>query len=150
MMRRDLANFVACAALLALAGCASSSHTMVGQARPPISTTEVRVYTSPPRHYEEVALLDATSGGSLARADEASAHQAVERLKEEAAKLGANGVLLSGIVDQPGGSIGFGVGGSGYSSGRRHVTGVAGDVGVGTPIMHKAARGIAIYVPRQH
>lgn len=132
---------------LLFCGCASSSHTLVGQVRPAISPVEVRVYHSPPKRYEEIALLDATSGGSLSRKSEAGIDEAIARLKEEAAKLGANGVLLTGVADEVGGSIGFGVGGEGFSAGRRHVAGISGDVGGGTPIMHKAARGIAIYVP---
>jgi hypothetical protein len=137
---------VLCVALLC-AGCASSSHTLIGQARPPTNPGDVRIYTAPPKRYEQIALLDATSGGSLARNDEHGADEAVQRLREEAAKLGANGVLLTGVADQAGGSIGFGVGGGGFSAGRRSFVGGGGDVGVGTPIMHKAARGIAIYVP---
>ncbi len=67
----------------------------------------------------------------------------VERLKEEAAKLGANGVLLQGIGDQPAGSVGSGFG-SATASGNS-----AFGVGFGSSaaIYAKSGSGLAIYVP---
>ena len=97
--------------------------------RPPIDPGDVEVYTSPPRHYEEIALLDASSVGSLGRASEAGTDEAIYRMKEDAAKLGANGVLLTGMADQYGGSLGVGIGGFGVSGGRSHVTAGGGSVG---------------------
>ena len=70
--------------------------------------------------------------------------KAIARLKEEAAKLGANGVLLQGVQDQQTGSIGTGVGSSSY--GPSSSTGVG--VGGSFAISNKAAHGIAIYVPQ--
>jgi hypothetical protein len=49
-----------------LLGCATSSHVMIGTARPPISPESVRVYVQPPEKYEEIAAIDATSQGSFA------------------------------------------------------------------------------------
>ncbi len=68
-------------------------------------------------------------------------------MKEDAAKLGANGVLLTGIADQYGGSLGVGIGGFGVSGGRSHVTAGGGSVAFGGPIVHKGVEGLAIYVP---
>jgi hypothetical protein len=132
---------------LFVTGCATSSHTIVGQVRAPIDPGDVEIYTSPPRRYEEIALLDASSVGSLGRASEGGTDEAIYRMKEDAAKLGANGVLLTGIADQYGGSLGVGVGGFGVSGGRSHVTAGGGSVGFGGPIMHKGVQGVAIYVP---
>ena len=135
-----------CAALL-LASCASSSRTIIGEVRPPIDPGDVEIYTTPPRRYEEIALLDASSAGWLGRASEAGTDEAIYRMKEEAAKLGANGVLLTAVADQPGGSLGIGIGGFGVSTGRSHFTAGGGSVGFGGPIMHKGVQGVAIYVP---
>jgi hypothetical protein len=136
--------------MLAGAGCASSTHHLTGHARPAIGIEQVRIYTTPPRRYEEIGLVEASSGGSLFGSDAGGTEEAMALIKSEAAKLGANGVLLTSVEDRAGGSIGFGVGGAGFSAGRHHATGVAGDVGVGTPIIKKAATGLAIYVPNQH
>lgn len=132
---------------LFLNGCASSSSTLIGQTRVPIDPGDVEIYKAPPRHYEEIALLDASSAGGLWHASEAGTDEALYRMKEQAAKLGANGVLLTSIVDRPGGSLGIGIGGFGVSSGRSHVTAGGGGLSVGGPIMHKGVQGVAIYVP---
>ena len=143
-----LRNFaIALCAAMFFAGCASSSRTIIGAVRPAIDPGDVEIYTSPPRRYEEIALLDASSVGSLGRASEAGTDEAIYRMKEEAAKLGANGVLLTGIADQPGGSLGVGIGGFGVSTGRSHFTAGGGSVSFGGPIMHKGVQGVAIYVP---
>jgi hypothetical protein len=69
----------------------------------------------------------------------------VRRLKEEAGKLGANGVLLDGISDEPGAAIGADVG-TGYEGPRGTI-----DVGVGasTLTLQRYGRGTAIYVPAE-
>ena len=134
------------AAVLAvmLLGCATSSHVMIGNARPPISPESVRVYVQPPEKYEEIAAIDATSQGSFAITSQQNMDKAITRMKEEAAKLGANGVLLQGVQDQQSGSIGTGVGSSSYGPGSSTGVGVGGSFG----IYNKAAHGIAIFVPQ--
>lgn len=133
-------------ALLLLAGCASSSHRLLAPARPPISPQQVRIYTAPPRPYQEIALLDASGGPALFHGTPRGEAEAIERLKEEAAKVGANGVLLTLVGDAPSGSIGLGVGGGGVSFGRRNVTAVSGGATGAAPIVNSNAQGIGIYV----
>jgi hypothetical protein len=88
-----------------LFGCATSSHVMIGTARPPISPESVRVYVQPPEKYEEIAALDATSSGSFAITSQQNMDKAIGRMKEEAAKLGANGILRPvSALEAPSGS----------------------------------------------
>lgn len=78
---------------LLLAACVSPPH-LVGKARPPIPVSSVVVYPSvltPPR-YEVIAKLDATGLGGFSSPNTNQA--VIARLKAEAARLGANGVLL--------------------------------------------------------
>jgi hypothetical protein len=133
----------AAALAVVLVGCSTSSHVMIGPARPPISPDSVRIYSQPPPHYEQIAHLDATSQGSFAITSQQNMDKAISRLKEEAAKLGANGVLLQGVADQQSGSIGTGVGNSSYSGNSAVGVGVGGSFG----IYNKAVTGLAIYVP---
>jgi hypothetical protein len=142
-----LRNFAIGLSALCLIGCASSSYTIVGQVRPPIDPGDVEIFTTPPRHYEEIALLDASSAGGFGRPTEAGTNEAIYKMKEQAAKLGANGVLLTGMGEQYGGSLGIGIGGFGVSGGRHHFTAGGGNVGFGGPIVHQGAHGMAIYVP---
>ncbi|PNS07650.1 hypothetical protein [Solilutibacter silvestris] len=125
---------------LALAGCATSSHVMTGVARPAISPDQVKIYTTPPPgKYEQIAVIDANSSRAMAISSQQKTDAVVARLKEEAAKLGANGIILQGINDQ---ASGGGVSLGGFSMG--------GNVGIGTgvsiPVTRKAGNALAIYV----
>ena len=116
-----------------LFGCASSA-IVVGKVRPPISPAQVKLYLNPPKKYEEIALLESSSKASWAISDQGKMNVVIERLKEEAAKIGANGVLLRGTGEQNAGSVGT----ASFNGG------VA--LGISSNIMHKAGNGVAIFV----
>lgn len=126
-----------------LAGCAASSHVLVGTARPPISPDQVKIYLHPPANYEEVAIIDASSRGSPAFTDQQKMNKAIARLKDQAASLGANGILLEGAGDQQAGAVGTGVGTA--TATRNSAVGTG--VGISAGIFIKSANGLAIYVP---
>src|SRR5450631_1842038 len=111
-------------ALGALSACATS-HVMMGQARPPIAPALVQVYFHPPAaKYEEIAMLDTSSRGGFGFTAQGKTDIVINRLKEEAAKLGANGVLLQGMADQAGGSISTGFGQASMSGNHAYGSGV--------------------------
>jgi len=130
-------------AVLGLVACASS-HVLVGKARPPISPSQVQIYLHPPAtKYEEVAVLDSNSSHSFSFTAQGKTDAVIARLKKEAAKLGANGVVLENIGDQEAGAVGSGIGtASGNAMG---ATGI-GLGGFGAMYM-KSGSGMAIYVP---
>src|SRR5712675_1218699 len=100
---------------IALTACATS-HVMMGQARPPISPDQVTIYFHPPEtKYEEIALIDTSSKGGFGITAQGKTDVVIRRLKEEAAKLGANGVLLQGVDTVSGGSVSTGFGQSSFS-----------------------------------
>ena len=136
-----LAAVFACAA----AACATSSHVLIGTARPPISPESVRVYYTPPPKYEEIASISASSQGSLALTSQQNMDKAMQRMKAEAARVGANGILLQGVQDSQGGSIGLGGGSTSYGPGSAVGVGAGGSFA----LTNKVAQGIAIYVPPQ-
>jgi hypothetical protein len=129
--------------LAAVCGCAPSTHVLVGQARPPISPDQVRIYSHPPANFQEIAVLDASSKSAFGTGGQKSVDKVIERLKIEAAKLGANGVILEGFQDSQTGSIGTGVGSDSYSRSSSVGVGVGGSLG----IYKKTGHGDAIYVP---
>ena len=101
---------IAAGAIAALAGCAASHVALVGRARPPISPDQVRIYLRPPdAEYEQIANLSASSRASFAITAAGKMDKVIERLKMEAARLGANGILLHGVGDQAAGSMGAGI-----------------------------------------
>lgn len=44
-----------------LVACATTSHIMTGEARTPIDPAQVKIYSTAPPVYEEIALIDATN-----------------------------------------------------------------------------------------
>jgi uncharacterized protein YbjQ (UPF0145 family) len=86
-----------------LSGCSSSfntSHVMLGEARPSTIASEVKIYTSPPAKYIEIAIVSGTNAGSLTVTEQAKTDYVISNLKEQAAKLGANGIILQQFSDQ--------------------------------------------------
>jgi|HubBroStandDraft_6_1064221.scaffolds.fasta_scaffold27636_6 hypothetical protein len=131
------------AGVVLVASCATSSHVLVGTPRPPIAPESVKIYLQPPPKYEQIATINASSQGSMALTSQQNMDKAIERMKNEAAKLGANGVLLQGVQDQQSGSIGTGVGNTSYGGNSAVGVGVGGSFG----LYNKATQGLAIYVP---
>lgn len=129
-----------------LSGCGASSHLLVGAQRPPIDPSSVRVYLQPPAHFEQVAMLEASSAGSGAFTSQQKSDKVLTRLKQEAAQLGANGLLLQGIGSQSGGSVATSTGNVYGSSYGNSFSGSSYGTTIAVPIMNKAGSAIAIYV----
>jgi hypothetical protein len=130
-----------------MTGCVTSrdlrSHELIGSARAPIAPESVQLYLEPPaRSYEPIAVLHSSSRRSWSFTSQSKADVVVRRLKEEAASLGANGVLLDEIVERPGANLGTSVG-TNYMGPRGTVEfGVA----VAVPTAQRYGSGIAIYL----
>ena len=82
--------------------CYPVSHVIVGETQTPIDYTDVKVYTDYPDNYEEIAIMEASSDLSYKDLSIEFTHQqktnkSLERLKKEAASLGANGVVIQKI-----------------------------------------------------
>jgi hypothetical protein len=100
---RQFANLIARIASLMVigilaSGCATGSAVVTGLKRPPISPDSVRLYSSPPQHpYEEIAIISANSYWSWAWNEQAKMDTATREIREKAAKLGANGIILKSL-----------------------------------------------------
>ena len=88
--------------LLLAKGCYPVSHVIVGETQPPINYTNVKVYIDYPNNYKKIAIVQASS--DLAFKDisieisyQQKTNKALERLKKEAASLGANGLVIQNI-----------------------------------------------------
>jgi hypothetical protein len=123
--------------VLLLAGCAASSHILTGTKRPPIDPAQVKLYSQPPVKYEEVAIIEASSRNSFAIGDQGKVNVVIERLKAEAAQLGANGVLLQMTGSETVGGVV-----TGFSGGSNPSFGT----GIYTQALHKTGRALAIQV----
>ena len=122
---------------LVMAGCAASSHILTGQKRPAIEPAQVKLYSKPPAKFEEVAIIEASSRNSWAVTDQGKVDVVIERLKDQAAQLGANGVLLQMTGSE---SVGGVV--TGFAGGTNPTFGT----GIYTQVIHKVGRALAIHV----
>ena len=133
-----------------LTAYASASTVMVGEPRPPTTVGNVKVYMEPPRKFDRIAIIRKGSS-SWAFEDQTQIDEAIARIKVEAAKVGANGILLQVIESDSRGGVGIGVGGFGFGHNRWGHHGWHGNsVGVGgsfyAPLLHRTVQAEAIFV----
>ena len=114
--------------VLFLAGCASGSSIVVGEAREAIASSQVKLYLEIPENYEIIGIVTASSDAGWT--EQRSVDYAVEELKNQAAKLGANGVLIESTGEQNSTVVG------GYGTGYIYTI----------PVTSKSVTGKAIYV----
>ena len=129
------------AAACLICGCATRP-IIIGHVRPPISPEAVRVYRVAPRHFERIAIIDSPAGTSWIFPDRPSMELGISRLREQAAALGANGILLERVYDVSAGGLAIGVGGFGFS-GHSFYSGAG---NVGGPLINHRVQAAAIYV----
>jgi hypothetical protein len=141
MRMKSVASSLLVVALLG--GCASTSHVMLAPPRPALAPEQVQVYFAPPPgRYQEIAQLQ-TASGPLTYGEQNKMDNVIAKLRIEAAKLGANGVLFQGAANGYGGSkVGVGVGG-GSSGGHARI---GGGIGVNISPTPKYGSGLAIFV----
>ena len=116
---------------------------MLGPARAAISPDQVKIYWSPPAIFEPVADLNASSHTVFKPGGQQAMDKVIAELKVEAAKLGANGLLLEGFSDAQTASVGTGVGSQSYSGN----TAVGVSAGGAFGVFKKTGSARAIFVP---
>jgi hypothetical protein len=91
-------------AFAVISGCAEGTTVVTGQKRAAISAEKVQLYTEAPKAtYEVIALVNASSANGWT--NQQSVDYAVEELKNQAAAVGANGVILGQPDAQFGGFV---------------------------------------------
>ncbi len=98
MKNNSIKNVLVCSLLLILTGCASGSAVVVGQVRVPIDPNTVKLYLEAPENHEVIGIVKASSDAGWS--EQESVDYAVEELKNQAAKLGANGVFIETTGEQ--------------------------------------------------
>lgn len=81
-------------AIVSLGGCASGSALVTGQPRPAIEDhSKVTILTEMPEGSEQIAIVKASSDSGWTQ--QGSLDHAVDELKRQAAKIGANAIVLA-------------------------------------------------------
>ncbi len=85
--------------LVLITGCTTGKHKVTGTLREPVAPEAVMVYSAMPPHAQVIGLISADSFGGATLED--ANHDALEKLRAEAGRLGANAIVVSGTNDQP-------------------------------------------------
>jgi len=116
-------------ASLILISCASGTAIVTGTTRAAISPDKVKLYVQPLEEYEVVAIVKASSDAGWTA--QGSQDYAVQELKNQAAQIGANGILLGPTGTKSSAVIG------GYGTSAMYAI----------PVEAEVVSGQAIYVP---
>jgi len=128
-------------ASLLLNGCSTVSDcTIVGTVRPATNPSTIQVYSEsgPNTFYVPIAVISASSRRSM--------QDSITRLKREAAKVGANGLILSWTGSIYGGTVGYSFGSATAYGNAYGATAFGSSTAISSPIYYQCAKGTAIYV----
>lgn len=146
-MARNTGAIIAQCVLALLAGCTivDSSSIPVGQRLPPIGPAQVKIYNTPPAHYDEIAIVSAKAGHDF-KSDQSVMASAIQTLKAEAAAMGANGILLQNVHtrSEPTVTATFGTANAHGTGGSAIATGSS--YGISAGDRFSKVSGLAIYV----
>ncbi|MCM1320571.1 MAG: DUF4156 domain-containing protein [Bacteroides sp.] len=96
--------FVFCAmAAFFAASCASGSHIVTGTQREAIGVEEVKIFTEFPETYEVIGIVSASSDAGWT--EQGSLNYAIKELKNQAAKIGANGIVIESTGQTSAGAV---------------------------------------------
>jgi len=122
-----------------LFGCSSGAHVITGQQMPELDVNQVEVFKEAPLFdYEVVGTVRASSDGGFT--EDSRQEKATEELKKQAAKIGANGLILDEVTQLSFRRLGTGVGVSAGSGG-----GLGASIGSSFSFPTTEAKGTAIY-----
>jgi hypothetical protein len=79
---------------LILAGCATGSHVITGNVRPALAADGVKFYSEPPAKYDVIGNVSFFGTASTSKRQK---EQMLNGIKSEAAKIGANGIILGSM-----------------------------------------------------
>ena len=107
-MKKKLILAISVASLLSLFSffifsCASGTALVTGRQRPATNADEVVVYTEAPEKYEVIGIVTASSDAGWTV--QGSLDYAIAELKKQAAKIGANGIILESVGTSNSGGV---------------------------------------------
>jgi uncharacterized protein YbjQ (UPF0145 family) len=135
--------------IISATGCTimDGNAIVIGNTRAEILPEEVRLYRSAPDSFEEIAIVSASAGHDFQKSSSLM-NSAIDRLKKEAAKIGANGVILTEINERDASSVttSYGSATATGTSGSAYATGNA--ISVNRGDAYTRIKGVAVYVSR--
>jgi uncharacterized protein YbjQ (UPF0145 family) len=86
-----------------LMGCATGSYIITGNARPAIDPNGVKIYLAEPSRFETIGIVQASSDVEFST--QKAQDRVINELKKQAAKIGANGVILMNTGNTSSGGV---------------------------------------------
>ena len=109
-------------------GCATGTTLVTGVKRDATNFEQVKIYHTPPANYEVIAVVKASADTGWS--DQEILDMAVEEVKKQAAKVGANGIILEKMGKESAGSYGNffsdGYGGGFFVGGESYTQSISG------------------------
>ena len=92
---------------IVLLGCSTGSAIITGNVRPAIDPNEVKIFLEPPSQYETIGIVEASSDVEFS--SQKAQDRVINELKKQAAKIGANGIILlnTGNTSSGGAFVGY-------------------------------------------
>ena len=102
-MKKIFSVFLMVAVLLAFVACASGNALVTGTQRPATNPESVVIYTEASEKYEVIGIVTASSDATGSA--QTDLNYAVAELKKQAAKIGANGIILQDVSSSNSGGV---------------------------------------------
>lgn len=102
-MKKIFSVIIMVFALLCVIGCASGNALVTGTQRPATNPESVVIYTEAPEKYEVIGIVNASSDATGSA--QTDLNYTVAELKKQAAKIGANGIILQDVSSSKGDSV---------------------------------------------
>jgi len=96
---------------IVLAGCDHANYKMEGTEHARVKPAAVLLYATPPVHYQTIA--EVSAGSHYGWSEHSRVAHVVDLLKQQAAKLGANGVIVEHASTKPIGKFSISIPGAG-------------------------------------
>lgn len=90
--------------ILLVSACTTGSYIVTGTKRPAIPIEDVKIYQKYPTTYETIGMVKSQSEVLISQQD--AVDRAVTELKKQAAKIGANGIIIKSQGEKSEGSVG--------------------------------------------
>ena len=132
MKHRNILLATLAATTSMLAGCADSSVILTGQPHAATTPDKVQVYfQQPARKYEVIGIVTGSSKNKFGVTRQGKTDAALRSVKEKAAEIGANGVIMQTQGTTTGGAVGT----------------VSGGLVIASSINNVEVSGTAIFIP---
>lgn len=98
--------FIVLIFIISLTSCVGTSRVITGKPLPPTEASTIKIYTKPPAQFKEIAILESAKADFIFNPEihngANNKQEIIADMKVEAARLGANGILIRSLEQKSG------------------------------------------------